>query len=144
MAYRNEMREAEGKTDGEQSYDFVLMTIVNVYSKDLFIYPTHRLVGNLSAETISTLIPKLENLFQVETVGKSDITRAMEERGGKAIGLYAGDSAYMLTLKADPVALIGKPKAKPPDRSYRINRISPALRTRAGIASDKPSLPLNP
>ena len=111
MAYRDEMRAADTTANGNKPYDYVLMTIVNVYGKDVTIFPTHRLVGNLPDGAVRDLLPRLEGRFKVESVNSDGIVRGMAERAGKAIGMLTRDGAYLLTLQVDPQPIIGKAKA---------------------------------
>jgi uncharacterized protein (DUF1015 family) len=44
LAYREERRARDGDPDGDRSYDFMLMHLVNLRGGGLVIYPTHRVV----------------------------------------------------------------------------------------------------
>lgn len=110
MAYRNEARTRDGSTSGEEPYDFVMMTIVNVYGKDVVIFPTHRMVGNLPDEAVADLLPKLSDKFSVEQANGC-LSDAMAARNGKAIGLFTTSGSYLLTLKVDPQPLINKDRS---------------------------------
>jgi uncharacterized protein (DUF1015 family) len=88
-----------------------MMTIVNVYGKDVVIFPTHRMVGNLPDDAVTSLLPKLADRFSVEQANGQNLSEAMAARDGKAIGLFTKSGSYLLTLKVDPQPLINKPRA---------------------------------
>ncbi|MDO8682141.1 MAG: DUF1015 domain-containing protein [Armatimonadota bacterium] len=111
LAYRDEMRALDTSANGDKPYDYVLMTIVNVYGKDVTIFPTHRMVGNLPKDMASGLLSMLSSLFNVESVAYNNVTGAMAKRGGKSIGLITDEDAHLLTLRAEPQTLIDKPRA---------------------------------
>ena len=111
MAYRDEMRRRNGPAEGDRPYDYTLMTIVNVYSRDVTIFPTHRMVGNLPAGAAKELPKKLAGRFRVESADGVDVTAAMAERDGAAIGLVMRDAAYLLTLRGEAPSPTGRPTA---------------------------------
>ncbi len=50
----------------DPAYNYVMMTLVNLYDPGLVVFPTHRLVKNISAKDRSCLLDKLKESFQVE------------------------------------------------------------------------------
>jgi len=121
LHYRNERRVQEKITnEREQPYDYVLMTLVNLYDPGLVILPTHRLVRNVPDLDMGRLLAGIEENFRIETFSlPSDLQafrKALQERGkaipnasGKssgparrphAFGLYGGgETIHILTLK---------------------------------------------
>lgn len=110
LNYRNERR-AAGSSDGSQPYDFVLMTVVNVFGKDMTIFPTHRMVRNVPDDLAKSLLSKLAPRFEVQKVEISRLAESMASLDGKAVGLHTREGDYLLSLKVDPQPLIGKSKA---------------------------------
>jgi uncharacterized protein (DUF1015 family) len=45
LAYRDEMREATGKRDGRQPYDYLMVFLSNFYDEGMVILPTHRVLS---------------------------------------------------------------------------------------------------
>lgn len=45
LAYRDEMREASGKRDGRQPYDYLMVFLSNFYDKGMAVLPTHRVLS---------------------------------------------------------------------------------------------------
>lgn len=108
LHFKREM-EAEGKP----GYDYIMMTLVNVYDPGLVVMPTHRLVNNVSDFNSERLLTRLEQDFEVELIDKvsnddqlpqkmKQFTGLMAERGEKdqVFGLCLKDGAlYLLTNK---------------------------------------------
>lgn len=115
LAYRNEMREKDPDA-GDLPSDFTLMTIVNVYEKDMTIFPTHRVVGNLSCEQVNALPEKLAGTFEVLPSSRASLTTDMTARG--AIGMYRRGDAKTLSLRVDPRLVLEGSEAS---RSLELN-----------------------
>lgn len=138
LNYRNLRKQREGVPDSQvASYDFVLMTLVNLYDPGLVVLPTHRLVKNIDRETAGKLPDNLKSIFTVEEVSINPrdnscqkFLRDLAERGKTdldglpsgqapahrhAFGLYTGNNkGYILTLK-DSVNIDGlMPEGKSP------------------------------
>ena len=45
LAYRDEMREATGKRDGRQPYDYLMVFLSNFYDDGMVVLPTHRVLS---------------------------------------------------------------------------------------------------
>jgi len=130
LAYQRERREQEGFSTGERPYDYVLMTLVNLYDPGLVILPTHRLVRNLENLDEDSLLEGIKEHFTIEPFplapdysNFSEFLKKMEEKGGllpegvaeeklfksprfiphgHAFGLYCGKGRlYLLTLREE-------------------------------------------
>jgi uncharacterized protein (DUF1015 family) len=66
LAYRNERRAEESANGRERPYDYVMMTLFNLYDPGLVILPTHRLVRNVPELDLEILLSRLKENFQVE------------------------------------------------------------------------------
>lgn len=117
--YRNFRREEAGITGepGNMPFDFVMMTLVNLYDPGLVILPTHRLVKNLGKFNLDKLIQGLKEDFRVEEFAVdpegnnfAEFLDLVSQRGGfdrnmginhrRAFGLYAGGGrGYVVTLE---------------------------------------------
>lgn len=130
LNYRNERRAREKAADEkEHLYDYVLMTLVNLYDPGLVILPTHRLIRNVPDLVLEKLLAGIEENFSVEkfplAAGRENLRafrKVLRERGEAAgcrapgeppgqirhphvFGFYGGGGAlYLLTLK-EPSAL---------------------------------------
>lgn len=89
LNYSQERRAEDGDLAGDQPYDFVLMTLVNLYDPGLVILPTHRMVKNISPEQRDSLLENLTDEFTIETFALDDqgqvldsITELMALRAG--------------------------------------------------------------
>lgn len=122
LNYRNLRKQREGVPEKSlQPYDFVMMTLVNLYDPGLVILPTHRLVKNIAPEAAGNLLNSIKQYFAVEKFliepeygNFQDFLSTLEQRGrvnscasdggppahGHAFGLYTGSQkAYIISLK---------------------------------------------
>jgi uncharacterized protein (DUF1015 family) len=66
LNYRRERRSASPDSAKEETYDFVMMTLLDMDDPGLVILPAHRLVDGLSATAIESLAAKLPSFFNVK------------------------------------------------------------------------------
>ncbi|MTI85981.1 MAG: DUF1015 domain-containing protein [Firmicutes bacterium] len=66
LAYRDERRNSDANTTGIKPYDYVMMTLVNLYDPGLTILPTHRLVKQV--DNTERFLSQLEGEFSVENI----------------------------------------------------------------------------
>lgn len=97
LAYREECR-CEQQGSNQQPCDYALMTLVNVYQKDLTVFPTHRVIYNLSEDALARLNSELPKLFDIEPSSPDTLLLDMRSRG--AIGMFTPGRAT--TLRARP------------------------------------------
>jgi uncharacterized protein (DUF1015 family) len=100
LAYRDAMREKDGNPTGEQPYDYVMMTLVNLHSPDLVVLPTHRMVRNLPQNVAESLIENLSNSFELLPSSINTLESDMQKYGGKAIGVYYSGNTYLAVKKS--------------------------------------------
>lgn len=116
LNYKKE-REANAccSNSSQEPYNYVMMTLVNLYDPGLVILPTHRLIKNVAGFDRDLLIERLYENFLVEEyplkADKSnfqDFLQLLGENGQpdsnhnkkNVFGLYIGDNRlYMLTLR---------------------------------------------
>jgi uncharacterized protein (DUF1015 family) len=65
MNYQQE-RSGEAPPAGSPSYDYVMMTLVNLYDPGLVVLPTHRLIKNVDQVIVAGLLEKLSHSFVLE------------------------------------------------------------------------------
>ncbi|MDH7602633.1 MAG: DUF1015 domain-containing protein [Armatimonadota bacterium] len=97
LAYRSECRQGKSESD-VLPCDYVLMTLVNVYQKDLTVFPTHRVIKGLADEDLKQLNARLPELFDIQTSTPETLLQDMRARG--AIGMFSPQGAF--TLKSKP------------------------------------------
>lgn len=95
---RNKVRETN-TTKEEIESDYVMMTIVNVFEKDLTVLPTHRVINNVGDDIVKSLLEKLTNKFTVTETTKSDIISKMANTN--SIRLVFNNKYYLVTKKSD-------------------------------------------
>ncbi len=114
VAYRDECRTAQGCASPSAPYEKVMMTFVNSESEGLTIFPTHRVLAGVPGFSADALLRTLAPWFDVrafDATGVGDSARPeasglaafrqalLVARAQRAIGLYAGGSFRLLTLK---------------------------------------------
>ena len=111
LRYRDERREAENKRDGNQSYDRVVMTFVNMDSPGLLILPTHRVVHGLQDFQGGEMIRLSRTFFSVE-----DITSRFDPQDPTALlpRTKPGETALLAITHENKFLLRAKPDATHP------------------------------
>ena len=110
LNFREECRRAAGRNcDPQASYEFVMMTFVNMNDPGLVILPTHRVVHSLESFRIDDFVRAAGKLFSVEEVDTeidaSQATKLLRERGDNGTALLAAAKGRALLLHS------GKPAA---------------------------------
>ncbi|HOV79015.1 MAG TPA: DUF1015 domain-containing protein [Bacillota bacterium] len=123
-------------TGYDPAYNYVMMTLVNLYDPGLAVLPTHRLIKNVAGLDKNRLIAKIEENFTVEEYplkpdrsNFQDFLRLLSERGrscpesgaasavpphNHVYGLYTGEGRLYLLSLIDQKNLR---QAMPPDKS---------------------------
>jgi uncharacterized protein (DUF1015 family) len=103
LNFRNECRAAAGPGSNPQaSYEFVMMTFVNMNDPGLLVLPTHRVVHSLDSFSADHFQDSARNFFELEAIDPAiDAARAtalLRERGraGTALLTVTADRALML------------------------------------------------
>lgn len=95
--YREMMLASTPNATGEEPWNYVMTYFTNIDSKELQIFPIHRIVKKFPQE-----IAFLENLFRVDAVKKREDLAIMLAKAGRnehAFGLYTKRGAFLLRLK---------------------------------------------
>jgi uncharacterized protein (DUF1015 family) len=120
VAYRDQRRAAAAHADLNAPHEKVMMTFFNTRSEGLLILPTHRVIAGVAGFSSATFQSKMADTFDRQVfsfTGPAERTRVFEAfrselaaRGssGPAIGMYAGESFVLFSLKsaADLAALL--------------------------------------
>ena len=133
LAYRDEMRKKSNCTCGDCEFDYVLMTLVNVYEEDMTIYPTHRVLANLPEQALAELDENLSTLFEVRATSKESLIEDMAREG--AIGMYHTGGAMILKPRPGIESLL--PGAEP-SRKLELSKLHKLiLEKHLGIDDEK-------
>lgn len=95
--YREMMLAQTPNATGEEPWNYVMTYFTNIDSKELQIFPIHRII-----KTFPQDIAFLENLFRVDAVKKREDLAIMLAKAGRnehAFGLYTKRGAFLLRLK---------------------------------------------
>ena len=106
LAYRDEQRARGGVADGEQPYDRVMMTFVNMDSPGLVILPTHRVVRGLDHFQPGEMVRVARTFFPVE-----DITSRFDPEHPTAALENAGDGTALVAVTRGNKFLLRAPAA---------------------------------
>jgi uncharacterized protein (DUF1015 family) len=108
LTYRNERRATEGGGPSQAaSYDFAMMTFVNMDAPGLLILPTHRVVHGLQPFSMDGLRQNASEFFSVE-----EVDPAIDSRRATAIlreAAHTGTS--LLGVSQERAFLFSRPKA---------------------------------
>lgn len=92
----------EMASQGKTGYDYLMVSLVNLYNEGLVVFPTHRVVKNVADFDLNKLLEGLTEDFAVESLpdGSSlnDFIEKLEAKGSAApsFGLYAGNNKYCI------------------------------------------------
>jgi uncharacterized protein (DUF1015 family) len=104
LNYRNECaQKADASWTGSEPENFVMMMCVATLDPGLVILPTHRVVKNVSSETLASLLNRLAEFFIVEAFhgDAKALDARINEGKAECIGLLLPTGRYVLTLCAD-------------------------------------------
>ena len=105
LNYRNYFKES-GKSSEENTADYVPMTLVSMEHKGLVVFPTHRIVRDLSEYRQSEIISKCEEYFDITSdLNREKAESALDEaykNGEKAFVLYGGGQNYIFLKLKNP------------------------------------------
>jgi uncharacterized protein (DUF1015 family) len=103
LNFRNECRAAAGPhSDSQASYEFVMMTFVNMNDPGLLILPTHRVVHSLESFSVDAFHSASRAFFEIEEVdsavnaGQTAKLLAGRVRSGTALLAVTANRAFML------------------------------------------------
>ena len=68
LAYRDERRQETRPTRGNETFNFVMITLVSFSDPGLVVLPVHRLIRNLSANALTEFRSILETYFELVSV----------------------------------------------------------------------------
>lgn len=117
LNYRAEREKADPSPSGnpDPAYNYVMMTLVNLYDPGLVVLPTHRLVKNAGENDIAALPTRIQENFLLEEYppvsGRDDFKEFLAELSRRgldpsgrllhrhAFGIYLGGRLYLASLK---------------------------------------------
>lgn len=133
LRYRDEMRLKE-KGQKEMPYDYVMMLLTHMEDDGITIFPTHRVLCEISYPNSEGFLSRAKKYFNIEGLpfaGKDNgVVRMLNEmslRGGryKVFGVYlsGGMGYYLLTLKDEGIM----DEIGPQERSKRWRRLDVSI-----------------
>ncbi len=66
LTYQHERHSCSSPVTGDEAFNFVMMTLVDLSDPGLLILPPHRLVRGISKSTLDRLMAELKLLFEIE------------------------------------------------------------------------------
>jgi uncharacterized protein (DUF1015 family) len=108
LNFRNECRAAAGVLNSEASYEFVMMTFVNINDPGLLILPTHRVVHSLPSFSVDAFETASREFFVVEEldpeIDAARATAVLQERGRRGTALLGVTNRRAFLLHSPTVA----------------------------------------
>ena len=110
LAYRNERRAGDARTDAQAPYEFAMMTFFNTRDAGLTILPTHRILAGVASFDAQSFRGKMSAAFEEESYSfGSDVARGVAfdrfrtrlASSPHSIGMYAPGVFTILKLRAD-------------------------------------------
>ena len=95
--YRSHRRGKKEKMSGDESYNYVMTYFTNMDSKDLQIFPMHRILKKFPED-----LSFLEEFFRIDKIKTKEELLILLAKAGKnehAFGLYTRDGIKLLRLK---------------------------------------------
>lgn len=101
--FRKEMLESRPDFSGEETFNYVMAYLVNIFDEGLTILPAHRLVKKIPRERKNLIRESLGEFFHIEEASDYEaVSLKMGESfnsGAHSFGLFYGGGYYFLTLK---------------------------------------------
>jgi uncharacterized protein (DUF1015 family) len=97
MQLRRSILKKKVKPSGQESCNFIMTYFTNLDSKDLLIFPIHRVIKKVRSK-----LNFLENFFRVDKVDNKDNLQILLAKAGQnenAFGLYSREGIKLLRLK---------------------------------------------
>ncbi len=108
LNYQAERRAQDGKAAGDEPYDRVMMTFINMYGEGVVILPTHRVLSGLSGFAAAEFQKNAESFFEVEAAPADldgrEATDLLRREGERGIAILAITGGANLLLRMRPGA----------------------------------------
>jgi uncharacterized protein (DUF1015 family) len=100
LNFRNKMRDENPNWAENDGFNFVMSFLVEMDNDGLLVFPTHRMLKNLSNFCEDDIAEKLKDEFIVEKIDNTDIENGIYDPENKVFGFYTGKNYYYkVTLK---------------------------------------------
>lgn len=108
LRYQQARRKTDPDAPPGQAYDYCLVYLANVSDPALAIYPTHRLVRDLPAETVTALPQKLADAFEVQRLDAGDSPRHAPDHPAGTADARRAVAEYLSTHKQGAFGIWGQ------------------------------------
>ena len=126
LAYRREQHTSHPGSTGNQAFDFVMMTLVDISDPGLLILPLHRLVQGIPQSTVAGLKNELEAFFELKALPLAGVDNprwadalSAENENEIVIGLFGLDPEHLFRLTLPDSARIQHMMPGEHCRAYR-------------------------
>lgn len=108
LNYRRERAEANPQHTGNESYNFILVYLNNIYDKGLVVFPIHRLIHGLEGFVPQQFRARLEECFDVTELDDRASLKAYLDSSvsSYAYGVVSGSGVLGITLRNEPSELL--------------------------------------
>ena len=112
LNYRNYLRENGAVADG--LYNYVMMLLVDMEDDGLVVFPTHRMVKDVSGFDEAALLQSVEKYFTVKKINDLALIESELQKEQKAFSLYTGKDYFYLLVLRDYDAMLNRLPDKSP------------------------------
>jgi uncharacterized protein (DUF1015 family) len=140
LRYRDERRMSRS-CEEDPAFDYILTLLIDAATEPLTVLPTHRIVRGVGDDGVTSLVDRLDTLFDVRRdVGQADLRARFEAaglaRGGEGrFGLWTRAGGALLTARRDAFAPF-LPEGGEALRSLDVTLLGVALERLAGVDGD--------
>jgi uncharacterized protein (DUF1015 family) len=114
LAYQRERSALSPSASGNEAFNFVMVALVDFSDPGLIILPPHRLVRGTSKSTLSGLMPKLKEFFEVEEfpLGMPGVWKEVDhlhtEKNEVSLTLFGLDAERLFVLRLRDLVAISQ------------------------------------
>lgn len=112
LTYQRERKRQASSVTGEESFNFIMMTLVSFSDPGLMVLPVHRLIRGISPSVLAGLKGRLEEFFKVESVASSPFELPLS---GGSISFFGLEPGQVTILRLRPEVTLSQ--IMPKDRS---------------------------
>jgi uncharacterized protein (DUF1015 family) len=109
LAHREKCKRENPHHTGNEGYNFHFMYLTNTESDDLRIFPTHRLLHNVTITSEEDLIEKLSHFFTIKPIDNPINVDEVISGKKHTFAVLLNHSAYKISLKPEVLHLLKWP-----------------------------------
>ena len=110
IRFRNHLMEKGVITDRDHDANFIMMFLIDMENSGLVVFPTHRMVTDLSSFDEETALCGIKQYFDVTEISEEDIDAKLSAHVNDKANVFAtpGGKFYLCVMKKDAVAKLSE------------------------------------